>query len=215
MEDFTIHTFVFNHFQENTYILINNKTKTCAIVDPGCFFDEEKKQLSDFIQNNSLTVEKVLYTHCHLDHAFGANYVHHTYPNTPFYAHKDEEFFISDAINQSLRFGISMEQPPKVTHFIEDGDTLRLGDIEFKAIHVPGHSPGSICYYQKESNTLICGDVLFAGSVGRSDLPGGNHDTLIQGIMQKLMVLPDNVTVYTGHGPTTTIQIERDTNPYL
>lgn len=210
-----IQTFVFNHFGQNTYLIIDETTSNCAIVDPGCFFDEEKQKIKNFIKDKNLTLEKILFTHCHLDHAFGAKFISKEFNPIPVFAHKNESIFIEDAINQSLRFGISMEQPPKITNFVNDGDEVSVGSLSFKAIHVPGHSPGSICYYNAPNNVIFCGDVLFNGSIGRSDLPGGNHQQLISGIKEKLMPLPDNTIVYSGHGPTTTIKIERDTNPHL
>lgn len=210
-----IQTFVFNHFGQNTYVVIDEHTKTCAVIDPGCFFEEEKQKLRSFIHNSNLTLNKILFTHCHLDHAFGAQFVAKEFADVAVYAHKNESIFIADAINQSLRFGITMEQPPKITNYVAEGDIIEIGDLQFFAIHVPGHSPGSICYYNAEHKVIFCGDVLFAGSIGRSDLPGGNHELLLQGITSKLMVLPDDVTVYSGHGPTTSILVERNTNPYF
>lgn len=210
-----IQTFVFNHFGQNTYLIIDETTSICAIVDPGCFFDEEKQKIKNYIQNNNLSLQKIIFTHCHLDHAFGAKFISKEFSPIEIFAHKNESIFIEDAINQSLRFGISMEQPPKITNFVNDGDEVSVGSLSFKAIHVPGHSPGSICYYNAPNNVIFCGDVLFSGSIGRSDLPGGNHQQLITGIKEKLMSLPDNTKVYSGHGPTTTIKIERDTNPHL
>lgn len=210
-----IQTFVFNHFGQNTYLVIDEQTKECVVIDPGCFFDEEKQKLISYIQTNKYILTKIVFTHCHLDHAFGARSIANAFPNIGIYAHKNESVFIDDAINQSLRFGITMEQPPKITNYVSDGDIVEIGSHKFFAIHVPGHSPGSICYYNAEHKVIFCGDVLFAGSIGRSDLPGGNHEQLIEGITKKLMILPDDVTVYSGHGPTTSILVERDTNPYF
>ena len=210
-----IQTFIFNHFGQNTYVIVDETSKFCAVIDPGCFFDEEKNTLKNFIVSNGFSLQAILFTHCHLDHAFGAHFIAKEFPHIPVYGHKNESLFIDDAINQSLRFGIRMEQPPKITNFVHDGDVISIGAIKLFALHIPGHSPGSICYYSANDHVVFCGDVLFAGSVGRSDLPGGNHDTLISGITLKLMVLPDETVVYSGHGPSTTIKVERDTNPYF
>lgn len=210
-----IQTFTFNHFGENTYLIIDNATNSCAVIDPGCFFDEEKNKLKNFIVANNLTLQKILFTHCHLDHAFGAHFIWTEFKNIEVCAHKNEKLFIDDAINQSLRFGIKMEQPPKISHYINHGDVISVGNLNLVAIHVPGHSSGSICYYHADSQSLICGDVLFAGSIGRSDLPGGNQQLLISGIKERLLVLPNETIVYSGHGPTTTILAEKNTNPYL
>lgn len=209
-----IKIFTFNHFSQNTFVL-HDDSKTAIIIDPGCYFDEEKDDLLKYINSNNLSVKYVVFTHCHLDHAFGAAFIHQKFPQIDFIGHKDESFFIDDAINQSLRFGIKMDQPPKLSKKLVDGDTLTFGNTNLKVIHVPGHSPGSLCYYDENQKILIAGDVLFAGSVGRSDLPGGNHDTLISEIKKKLLTLPEDVVVYPGHGPSTTIKTEKLSNPFL
>lgn len=210
----TIKTFVFNHFSQNTY-LIYDDTKEAVLIDPGCFFDPEKEELAKFINDNDLQLKKVLYTHCHLDHAFGANFIGKTFKGLEFIAHKEENIFIDDAINQSLRFGIKMEQPPELTSFINEDDSVTFGNSVFKALHVPGHSPGSICYVNETDKYVLVGDVLFSGSIGRTDLPGGNQDSLISGIKTKLFALPDNFVAYSGHGPATTIGAEKASNPFL
>lgn len=210
-----IKTFQFNHFGQNTYVISCSSTHKAAIIDAGCFFDIEKQELANFIKTGSLEASALVFTHCHLDHAFGAAFIKQEFPAITIYGHKEEMFFITDAIGQGLRFGINMEQPPKITHFITDGSIVKIGDVKLYAIHVPGHSAGSLCYYHAESKSLFAGDVLFAGSIGRSDLPGGSHETLISGIQSKLLILPDDTTVYSGHGPTTTIGAEKRTNPFL
>ncbi len=210
-----IKTFTFNHFGENTYLVVNNEKKICTVIDPGCFFDKEKEELKNYINSNGYTLDKIVFTHCHLDHAFGAKYLYDEFPIIEIAGHKDEMFFIEDAINQSFRFGIKMDQPPSITNFIDNGDKILLAGVEFDCIHVPGHSAGSICYYHKESKSLIVGDVLFSGSIGRSDLPFGDGALLVNGIKTKLLTLPDDVVVYSGHGPTTTIGTEKFSNPFL
>lgn len=210
-----IQKFTVNHFGQNTYLIIDEHTKACAVIDPGFFFEKEKEDFKDVILSQGLKLEKILFTHCHLDHAFGARYVYEEFPVIDVIGHKDEMFFIDDAINQSLRFGIKMEQPPAISIFINEGDKVTIGSVSFQTFHVPGHSKGSICYYNKDEKIIIVGDVLFAGSVGRSDLPGGNHDILISGIRSKLMTLPNDVVVYSGHGPETTIGVEKTSNPFL
>jgi len=210
-----IKTFVFNHFGQNTYMIIDDVEKKCAVVDPGCFFDNEKEELKAYIIDNGLTLEKIIFTHCHLDHAFGAAFLYKEFPVSEIVGHKEEKLFIDDAINQSLRFGIRMEQPPSITNYITEGAIIKVGSIPFFAIHVPGHSKGSLCYYNADNKVIIVGDVLFSGSVGRSDLVGGDHNTLINGIKSKLMVLPEDTVVYSGHGPSTTIGTEKFSNSYL
>ncbi|MDR2963614.1 MAG: MBL fold metallo-hydrolase [Bacteroidales bacterium] len=210
-----IQTFVFNHFGENTFVVSDPSSRKCAIIDPGCFFEKEKQELKTYILSENLQVEYILFTHCHLDHAFGAKFAAETFPHAQIAAHKNEEVFINDALNQSLRFGINMEQPPHLTHYIEDGEVISIGNIALQAIFVPGHSPGGLCFYSVADSVLFAGDVLFSGSVGRSDLLGGNHSTLIAGIEEKLLTLPGKTVVYCGHGPATTIETERNSNPYL
>lgn len=210
-----IKTFVFNHFGENTYVVSDESTKKCAIIDPGCFFDQEKQELKNFILSENLQVECILFTHCHLDHAFGARFATQEFPQAEICAHKNEQIFIDDALNQGLRYGINMEQPPHITRYINEDDVIRIGEIELQVIFVPGHSPGGLCFYSAKEDILFSGDVLFQNSVGRSDLIGGNHDLLIEGIVQHLLCLPNETVVYCGHGHTTTIKNERETNNFL
>ncbi|MDA3882848.1 MAG: MBL fold metallo-hydrolase [Bacteroidales bacterium] len=210
-----IQTFQFNHFYQNTYVITDSDTRQSAIIDPGCFFEAEKQKLISFITDNNYTLNTILYTHCHLDHVFGAACIYEKFPNIPIYGHKDENPFIDNAISQSIRYGISMDQPPSITNYISEGSAIQLGNSTLYAIHVPGHSKGSICYYYPQDNILFSGDALFAGSIGRSDLPGGNHETLIENISTKLLPLPGETIVYPGHGEPTTIQIEKESNPFL
>ena len=210
-----IKTFVFNHFSENTYVVSDTNAGKCAIIDPGCFFDQEKQELKNYITGENLQVESILFTHCHLDHAFGARFVAREFPQAKICAHRNEQMFIDDALNQSLRFGINMEQPPQITHYVNNDDIIRIGAIELQAIFVPGHSPGGLCFYNAANGVLFSGDMLFQNSVGRSDLPGGNHSVLIDSIKKHLLCLPNETIVYCGHGPSTTIKSERDTNPFL
>jgi len=210
----TVYTFTFNHFGENTYLLIDD-SGSAAIVDPGCLFDEEKQAVLAFLEQHNLSLKMILFTHCHLDHAFGANFIHEQFPGIPVYGHEAETIFITDYERQAARFGLTMEQPPMITNFLADEQTVSIGNSTLVALHVPGHSPGSICYYSKADAFVIAGDVLFANSIGRTDLLGGNHQQLIASIHAQLMHLPGNTTVYPGHGPTTTIGAEKQTNPFL
>ena len=210
----TVHTFVFNHFSQNTYLLYD-QTGQAALVDPGCYFAQEKQQVLDFLKQENLTLSMVLFTHCHLDHAFGAKFIRDQFPEIPFYAHENELVFITDGLQHAARYGLTMEQPPALTGFVKHGDTIKLGASELKALFVPGHSPGSICYYSAESGFVIVGDVLFCGSIGRTDLLGGNMEQLLEGISKHLLTLPAATVVYSGHGETTTIDTEASCNPYL
>lgn len=206
--------FEFNHFSQNTFLLYNEK-KECIIIDPGCFFEQEKETLKSYITDNNLSLSKVLYTHCHLDHSFGANYLKKEFGDIEFWANEAENIFIQNAHEQANRFKIMIEQPPALNHFIKDGDIIEFGDTSIKAILVPGHSPGSLCYYFQKENFIIVGDVLFQGSIGRTDLLGGNYDQLIFNIKNKLLSLPPDCKCYPGHGPYTTIGDEKQSNPFL
>lgn len=209
-----VKTFVFNPFQENTYLLYDESGE-CAIVDPGMLLDAEKQQLSQAIENMGLKPVKILQTHLHLDHVFGLQYAVDTYGLKP-EAHADDLFLISQTKDYARQFGVNMDaNPPMPETILNEGDLVKFGNTTLSVIHVPGHSPGGILFYNAEHKILVAGDVLFQGSVGRSDLPCGNHHLLIDTINEKLMVLPDDVTVFPGHGPHTTIGNERNSNPFL
>ncbi len=209
-----IETFVFNPFLENTYIAYTHNGE-CAIVDPGMLFPEEEQRLVDSIDNLKLKPQMLLQTHLHLDHVFGTAFVSRQWGLKPI-AHEKDEFMISRTIEMAKEFGVELkENPPTPGKYLKDGDVLKLGAYAFQVIHVPGHSPGGIVFYCKEENVLLAGDVLFNGSIGRSDLPGGNQLELIDGIRKRLLTLPDEVTVYPGHGPVTTIGEEKRNNPFL
>ena len=208
-----IKSFVFNDFQENT-IVLSDESNRCIFIDPGCFVEQERKELDNFLKDNNLTPEMIVNTHCHVDHILGNNYLVDKY-NLPVYAHVSDEKLIATAKEYAKLFGLNISSPPAVTSYLKDGDTLSFGNSSLSVIHVPGHSPGSIALYHLEQKFIIAGDVLFYGSIGRTDLPGGNYDMLINSIRQKLLTLPGDVIVYPGHGPVTTIQQEHDTNPFL
>lgn len=210
----TVKTFVFNHFSQNTYLLYD-QSGAAAIVDPGCYFEPEKQQVLSFIKEENLKLEMVLFTHCHLDHAFGAKFIREQFPDIPFYAHENEQVFISDALEHAGRYGLSMEQPPAITDFVIHGDIIQLGTSSLKALYVPGHSPGSICYYSEASAFVVVGDVLFSGSIGRTDLLGGNMQQLLSGITAHLFSLPPATAVYSGHGEPTSIGQELASNPFF
>lgn len=208
----TIHKFVFNHFSQNTYLLFD-ETKEAVVVDPGCYFPEEQEEISAFITKNELTLKKIIFTHCHLDHAFGSNYMHKTYPEASVEAHKEEEFFVREFLGQAARFGIQMEQPASITKNLNEDDLMEFGNTKLEMLHTPGHSKGSICFYHKETDQVIVGDVIFMNGMGRTDLVGGSLEELIDSIKNKLFTLPDKTIVYSGHGPETTIGHEKISNP--
>jgi glyoxylase-like metal-dependent hydrolase (beta-lactamase superfamily II) len=208
-----IKSFIFSPVKENTYILYN-EAKQCIIIDPGCYFDEEKGQLSAFIKEAGLKHVLLLNTHCHLDHVFGNKYVAETYGLT-LQIHEKEKKLLDFAPTSGLMYNLPFDNYTGECVFLREGDTITLGTDKLQVIEAPGHSPGSICFYCKEQYFIIGGDVLFQGSIGRTDLPGGNFETLISNIRNKLFVLPEETVVYSGHGEPTTIGEEKRGNPFL
>ncbi len=208
-----IKSFVFSPIQENTYIL-NNEHKDCIIIDPGCYFPAEKDELEAFITQSGLTPRMLLNTHCHLDHVFGNKFVADTYGLT-LQLHENELALLKYAPASGLMYDMPFDNYLGEYIFLKEGDRIRLGDDELKVIEAPGHSPGHICFYCAAQNFMISGDVLFNRSIGRTDLPGGSHQTLLKNIREKLFVLPDKTVVYSGHGLETTIGDEKEYNPFL
>ncbi len=208
-----IKVFTFSPIQENTYLLYNEH-KESIIIDPGCYFPEEQQELKAFIDSNHLTPKMLLNTHCHLDHVFGNKFIAETYGLT-LQLHPKEEVVLQMASASGLMFNLPFDNYQGKFIFLKEGDDIYLGDDELEVIDAPGHSPGSICFYSNSQKFIIGGDVLFNGSIGRTDLPGGDYDTLIKSIKEKLFVLPDEVIVYNGHGPETTIGNEKKFNPFV
>lgn len=209
-----IKVFAFNPIQENTFVLYDESTSECAIIDPGCYNDGEFDQLKNFISTNKLSPVKLINTHCHFDHIFGVDRCRQQW-GLKWEAHPDDAFLVANVTTQAAMFGVTIAPIQQAEIELQDGTEITFGRTTLKAIHVPGHSPGSICLYNQASKTLIAGDVLFRGSIGRTDLPHGDYDTLIKGIKEKLLILPDDITVYPGHGPSTTIGFEKAKNPFL
>lgn len=205
--------FVVNPLQENSYV-ISDETGQCIFVDPGFYFDVEKEELKNFISENRLTPVMIANTHCHFDHIMGVEFLREEY-SIPFYAHEEDAFWVEKSIEQAEMFGFEMEPVNPIDSFYAENKPLKFGDAEFKIIHVPGHSPGHVVFYAATNKELIAGDVLFHGSIGRTDLPGGDYNTLISGIKNKLFNLPDETKVYCGHGPETTLGFEKSSNPFL
>lgn len=208
-----IKSFCFSPIQENTYLLYN-EFNHCAIIDPGCYFDAEKEQMAGFIQQNGLLPQMLLNTHCHLDHVFGNKFVHESWGLT-LHLHQKEKAMLEYAPASGLMWNMPFDNYQGDFIFIKEGDILKLDEDELAVIEAPGHSPGHVCFYSQKQNFVIGGDVLFQRSIGRTDLPGGSHETLLSSIRQKLFVLPDETIVYSGHGPATTIGEEKKFNPYL
>jgi glyoxylase-like metal-dependent hydrolase (beta-lactamase superfamily II) len=210
----TIKTFPFNPFQENTY-LIHDETGEAVIIDAGCLFDAEKSLLKLYMDKNKLTLKRVLNTHLHLDHQFGNKFLFDTYGISP-EACQDDEFLLLTVADQARSFGFPLEEEAQpLGGYISDNQEIKFGNTSLRTIHVPGHSPGSMAFYEAKEGALFSGDVLFQGSIGRTDFVGGDHLTLIKSITNKLFQLPDSTVVYCGHGPTTTIGYEKKNNPYL
>ena len=207
-----IQSFVFNPFQENTYVVYDD-TKECVIVDPGCYEEREKRELADFVNDYQLRVTKLLNTHCHIDHVLGNAFVKDRY-KTKLYLHPTEEFVLDAQKILAPHYGMHLYQESKPDVYLSEDDFVEFGDQEFSILFVPGHSPGHIAFYNSKESIVLAGDVLFQNSIGRTDLPGGNYNTLIRSIHEKLFTLPDDVVVYPGHGAETTIGIEKRTNPF-
>lgn len=209
-----IKTFIFNPFQENTYLLYDEE-RNALIIDAGMFFAHEKQEIQFFIEQHRLKLKRIINTHLHLDHQFGNRFLFETYGIAP-EAAKEDEFFI-DKLQQSVqRFGINyQEHEQALAGYLKDGDRIDVGSILLKSMAVPGHSPGSLAFYCEDEKTVFVGDVLFQGSIGRTDLEQGNYNTLMNSIQTKLLTLPDETIVYSGHGITTTIGTEKQVNPYL
>lgn len=206
--------FEFNMFPVNCFVL-SDETNEAVIIDAGCFYPEEKQRLKDYIESNGLVVKHVLNTHLHLDHVFGNPFLYKEYGLRPEGGEQDE-FWLAQATAMARSFGFMYEeQQPALGKYLHEGDTVTFGNTELKVIHVPGHSPGSLVYYNEKNASLFCGDVLFEGSIGRADLAGGNFDQLIEGIRSKLFVLPEETRVYSGHGNDTSIGNEKKNNPFF
>lgn len=208
-----IHQFVFGPFQENTYILWDN-THECILIDPGNTNLQEDTLLSEFIHNHQLTPKRVLLTHGHLDHIAGNDSIFSKYQLLP-EVHPDDLFLIHAHALTAQMYGIPCHPSPLPKNFIQDKNIIRFGHSELHCIHTPGHSPGSITFYSPSQKFIISGDVLFHESIGRTDLPKGNYDTLKESIQKKLYTLPDDTIVYPGHGPTTTIAHEKKFNMFV
>jgi hydroxyacylglutathione hydrolase len=209
----TVKSFEFNPVQENTYVLSNEKD-ACLIIDPGCYFGNERTTLKEHIEQQGLSPKILLNTHCHLDHVFGNQFVAENW-DLPLYLHEKEEPILTGAPAAGLKWGMPFEPYRGELIYLVPGRSVTLGDDELEILFLPGHSPGSVGFYNRGQGWLIGGDVLFRGSIGRTDLPGGDHETLLRSIKERLLPLPDKTIVYPGHGEPTTIGWERANNPFL
>lgn len=205
--------FVFNPFQENTYLLYD-ETNECVVIDAGTNETTEQLELITFIEENDLKLVKILNTHCHIDHILGNAFLVDKYKVSSV-AHKADIPLLERSNDMAIAFGFRIQKPPMPDVWVNHGDIIEFGNAKLKVIHVPGHSPGCIAFYSEDQGFVVVGDVLFKGSIGRTDLPGGDYDTIIQSISENLFTLPENVVVYPGHGEKTTIGLEKATNPFF
>ncbi|MBK1897896.1 MBL fold metallo-hydrolase [Chryseobacterium paridis] len=208
-----IQAFVFNFASENTYILYN-ENKNAWLIDPGNMNEQETNLISNFIKDNELKIQKILLTHAHIDHVFGLQWAHDTF-KLPIHMHQADQEILDMLQMSGMRFGINIDPVKVDVEYINEGDELDFDGEKFKIYHVPGHSPGSIIFHNENQKFMISGDVLFEGSIGRTDLYKGNYDQLINGIKTKLFVLDDETQVFSGHGNPTSIGFEKQYNPFL
>lgn len=208
-----IKKFTFNPYQENTYVLYD-KTGACVIIDPGMYSGAEQNSLVDFIKTNNLKPERLLNTHCHIDHVLGNKFVFDNWGLKPEF-HEGELRILQAVVSYAPQMGMHYELSPEPEHFLPETGTITFGDSTLSLIFAPGHSPAHLCFYAEADNFLIGGDVLFYRSIGRTDLPGGNHQQLIDSIKNNLFQLPDSCEVFPGHGSSTTIGFEKINNPFL
>lgn len=209
----TVSSFTFNAFSENTYVLHDN-TNECVIIDPGCYDKQEQDTLRNFITEKNLKVVALLNTHCHIDHVFGNKFVQETY-QVPFLIHELDLPTLNAVPAYAPSYGFPMYYPASPSDYLKEGGTVSFGNTVLDILFTPGHAPGHVVFYNRETQVCIGGDVLFQRSIGRTDLPGGDFEILIQSIRAKLFTLPDAVQVFPGHGPSTTIGEEKQLNPFL
>jgi hydroxyacylglutathione hydrolase len=204
---------IFSPIQVNTYILEGN-TRECIIIDCGCYDKSEEERLEQLLVSHHSVPGLLLNTHCHLDHVFGNGFIYRRY-GLKSRVDVQDLYNLKTAPAHALMFGLSMDTPPETGEPLKDGDRVVLNDLECEVISVPGHTAGSVAFYFPAAGAIFTGDALFAGSIGRTDLEGGNYETLIKSITARLFTLPDYTVVYPGHGPETTIGQEKKTNPFF
>lgn len=208
-----VKAFTFSPVQENTYLLYNEQ-KQAVLIDPGCYFDEERQKLLQFLNEHELQLQLLLNTHCHLDHVFGNKWVHEQF-GLELHLHPKEQQVLEFAPASGLMWNLPFDNYTGPLHFLQEGQKIELGTDELEVLFAPGHSPGHVCFYCRRQGFVVGGDVLFRESIGRTDLPGGNHATLLHSIRTQLFALPNETVVYSGHGEPTTIGHEKRYNPFL
>jgi len=209
-----VRSFTFNVFDEKTYVIWDDELKEAAIVDAGNSDAGEDKILFDFIDENSLKVKYLINTHCHIDHILGCDSVKKKF-NPDFLIPEKESILLEHAGEQAVMFGLEFHKPPKPDLFINENTKLSIGNFQLKFLYTPGHTPGELCIYFEKENICLTGDVLFKEGIGRTDLLGGDYNTIISSIELKLFTLPDDVVIYPGHGDSSTIGHEKKYNPFF
>ncbi|MDR2495668.1 MAG: MBL fold metallo-hydrolase [Tannerellaceae bacterium] len=210
----SVKSFEFNYFSVNTYILYD-ETGAAVLIDCGCFRREEEKELKEFVKERELTIEHLLCTHLHLDHVFGNDFADRAYGLSP-RAHKADVEMLPSPQEQAKLFGIQDRiRSVPISSYLLSNEVIKFGISEIVVRPVPGHSPGSVIFYSRKDGFAIVGDTIFSGSIGRTDLWGGNHDVLVAAIKDKVLSLPDETILYPGHGPATHVLDERLNNPFL
>jgi len=208
-----VHSFVFNAFRENTY-LVYDGDGNCAIFDPGMSNPAEERMFADFLAEKKLTPVALYNTHCHVDHVLGNRFVHDRYGLTPQF-HEGEVPVLVAVANSAPVYGLRYEASPIPDTFLVENQEVNIGEDRLRLLLVPGHSPAHLCFYAERDSFLIGGDVLFRNSIGRTDLPGGDHGQLLDNIRRKIYTLPDGTVVHPGHGPSTTVGFEKQSNPFV
>ena len=208
-----IQSFTFNPYQENTYILYD-ESKEGIIVDPGNYEKHENKLISSFIEKHSLKIAKIIMTHCHIDHVLGNRFLFEKYGAEIFITFIEKDMY-SNMKNFAPVFGFTNYSHQSEHHYLSEFDKIKFGNIELEVLLLPGHSPGHLAFINKQENICVSGDVLFLNSIGRTDLPGGDFNTLIDSIKNKLFLLDENTIIYPGHGPETILKNEIMNNPFL
>jgi glyoxylase-like metal-dependent hydrolase (beta-lactamase superfamily II) len=207
-----LESFVFGPFQENTYVLYDESGEG-IILDPGCYEDHENQQIVRFVADKNIHISGIVNTHCHIDHVLGNEFAKNKF-NAPLAIPEGEQEVYRAVRSYAPVYGFPKYKEAAVDRYLTESEVLTFGNTTLEIMSVPGHSPGHLAFYHKDSKICLGGDVLFQGSIGRTDLPGGDHQTLIDSIHNKMFALPDEATVYSGHGPPTTIGVEKETNPF-
>ena len=207
--------FVVNPFQMNCFIYYDEDSKEGIIIDPGTYTKEEDSMLKNFVDENKINIKYIINTHGHIDHILGNKFAKDTF-NVPMLLHKDDLFLVDNSLEQSKMFGIDISKSPDFDEFITEDTEINLGDTKINFIHTPGHSPGSVCIVDHKNKNIFCGDLIFKNSVGRTDLPMGSFEILLDSIKNKLFEkCQDTYNLYPGHMEPTTILDENNNNPFI